>query len=529
MSNAHSNRRPRRSFTTGAAASPSSHQFAHGLKYDGEEVPVLIRLPDLSPQALLREPAANAAAAALAPTLAMRPESRPEPQQPTDVPEVEPASATHPAPIETATSETEETSVAAPSPEAGASRAEGLPAEAPEPATLPISGPEAISDSSDNDDSVAAAPRTRAIASHEKTAEPDAANNKANTNAADRSAAGNRAVASERPPRTSAASEPGASGEKGANQRRRRRRSGAEGDGDPRQRSELAKRHDARRSAGRRTGPSTTQVNQDRHILAFDKTRLAIGAGLVIAAGLTFFALNGGDDDAVQPADTWAAGNIEPGVQAVDPVTEPELDLWPADGPTPASHAAELTPQAESVADNTAPAGAATVWPAEPAAPAADTLGAESIPAADYSYNAPPITAPTNGQSYQPREYAAPSGAEQVSGWPSDSSTQVQPTSATLPVSNWPDAAMTPTEGTNATEGTPNGFYQTQAAGYTTPSATTEGYDQATSVRTGRRETPATNTSGATNATANSGSQLNGTIEIPRPRANNEYNGSSVY
>ncbi len=502
MSNSQTNQRPRRSFAKGADPSASPQSRVDRLKYDGEDVPVLIRLPDLTPQALLRQPAPAAAGQNESP---LEPAAQPPMEQPQAV-AAGPETAGESGPAAAAELPNPQTAgQAEKTPDAGAGTGETTggtdPLEAAttsQPATTAAkslsAGSESADEASSTDDQARGATKTPVGGS-----------------------------------RGSSTSSAGAVGRSDRIPSRQRRRPSEQRTG---QRNHSKGRGETGRRSGRPGSTAKTSPRQPASILPFDKTRLTVGAGLVLVAGLTYFALRGGGEDTAVPVDAWAGGESNQVASDVQPISEPEMDLWPAGTGTPAAGPEQsVTQHATPV---TEPANE-PVWPndaAQPAAPptaTADVTGGTSLPAANYTYNSPPITAPTNGPEYEAPAYTAAGDAEPVTGWPSDQGSEIQPTSATSPAVGWPDSGVTPSATNNQPSGTTNGYYQSQPAGYTTSPEPTGAYGSAPSVRTGRLETATPNLGDTSNTTATSGSQLNGTIEIPRARANHEYNGSSVY
>jgi hypothetical protein len=74
----------------------------------------------------------------------------------------------------------------------------------------------------------------------------------------------------------------------------------------------------------------------------------------------------------------------------------------------------------------------------------------------------------------------------------------------------------------------PNDRFASQPARRAELSERVSSFPDEPAARTGRLET-GSYPGRSFNTMADSGSQLNGTIEIPPARANNEYNGSNVY
>lgn len=465
MSNSQSNRRR---LAPESADSTSPQHNADDLRYDGDGVPVLIRLPDLSPEAHSRAPSATAATH-VAPAKAAQTNPPVQQQAP---------GAAKPAPTSTEAS----TPDALPTPSASRSAAAS---------SQPTSGPSRVAEDWDVD------------------SQGDATTGD---------------QADETPSASSTTQSTPATAEGSPKKRRRRKRSGRQQDGQPADQVTFTSPPGSRRGASPKGTSTKDVVRQDRNILAFDRSRLLIGVGLVVVAGLTYFALRGGGDDSADTAGTWVGSEIGSLLPTSDPQAEAEVDLWPANEGAQVSH--EESKPLDPAPSETA---AGSHWPAEPGQPSeASQYDSATMPEVDYSYSAPPIMAPTNGQNSTPPDYAVPSNEGTTSGWPTDSTIPVQPVSAEQPVQAWPDAAMAdPAQ--NAPSGAPNGYYQSQAAGYTSPPVTAEGYGETPAVRTGRLETTSPYPGNSTLTADNPGSQLNGTIEIPRPRANNEYNGSNVY
>ena len=488
MSNAPSTR-PRRSFATGSGDSKNSQHVPLSLKYDGEDVPVLIRLPDFSPQALLRETAPPS--------------------------EAVPTAIVHPsAPVDQSTT---------PSPDSV------IPSPADPAADKPAAQPPVVTEPAATELACQQVATTQVAASETaqpKTDAPDVA--------APSASPPGREQSTDKYPKAADSETTPSSSEGSQRKNRRRKRGGRKQHGNQSDKVEVAsrqpdqRRREARPNGRRRTESSTVSNRRDEHILAFDKSRWLIGAGLIVVAGVTFFALRGGSEDQPEPAQPWA-GSDPSIVKSADPVSAPEADLWPA-GQDAGSveHAGhdETTAAAQSVvASDTPPPAETGPWAAQSQQQTADSFDPNALPVADYASSPPPITAPANVPAP-----STPSDSGPVSAWPSESSTPAQPTSITTPVNAWPDAAMAEPAQT-VPSGTPAGYYPSQPAGYTTTTATAgpSGYGDASPIGATQQQTETNQEPSISGSTADPGSQLNGTIAIPRPRANNEYNGSSVY
>jgi len=470
---------------------------------------VLIRLPDLSPQALIREP--NAAAAA--------PQEPPHDTSPAAAKPIADAAVV-------AASENSSPQPEATQPDSVVATANGTPA------TIQLTvDPVTVAKSTEGEKS-----NTSSIDTTSKESAPDDSVPVASSVVQTTAAAAMDEQAEGSSQGTTAPTS-------GSSARRRRTRS-RDGQGQDRQQNDKVRpgsQSESRRGTKRRTSRATQEVPTEHNILAFDKTRLSIGAGLVVVAGLTYFALSGGgSEDPAEPADGWAGNETGAVVQTVEPIAEPEMDLWPADHTAQVNHEAS-SQQPQSAAHSHETSDANPVWPADSTQQqAAQSQDPTGMPAADYSYGAPPMTAPTNARGYADANYDAPRNEAPTDGWPSESpttiqpasasesSTTIQPASTSESVNGWPDAAMSTPAPTQAPAAAPQGYYYpSQAAGYTSPQTPTGGTN-APVARTGRLST-GPYPGGPATTTNNPGSQLNGTIEIPRPRANNEYNGSNVY
>ncbi len=443
-------KRPRRSFATGTAPSTNPQHGGDGLRYDGQEVPVLIRLPDLSPQALLRKPAEKP----------QKPES-PAMSMPTPTTRSKnkPPTLEHSKPVK------------APSPSATT--------------TTPTAKPPVVE---------AKASQTTAAPSSDEPSSGDQSNT------------------------TTTESTP-ATAEGSSRKRRRRNRGGRNAKGDQRDKVQSMSPATSRRSSEQQTTTTATTnvARKDRNILPFDPSPLIIVTGLLVVAGLTYVVMTGGDEEPTDPVGTWSDGVGGHVVQSVEEPPEPEAILWPPENASPAIS------NDSTLAYETSPTPAATapvpdpVWPIEAGRQPVNSYDSATIPPADYSYNTAPNSVPTHIP-----DGVMPRSNEPTLGWPTESLTPAEATSTAAPVSSWPEAAMA------APNTAPSGRYASQPARYTESSRPVSGFPEEPAARTGRLETgPYPGRS--LEVTASPGSQLNGTIEIPRPRANYEYNGSSVY
>ncbi len=450
MSNS-SKKQPRRSFATASPHSTPQH-VGDGLRYDGEDVPVLIRLPDLSPQALLRERAAKP----------KKPES-PAASMPTPTPTArrknEPPALEHSKPVKAASS----TTVASKPP---------------------------------TDKPLATEPEISQAIAEPPSGEPTLEDQTNTTNT--------------KPTLATVEGSP--------RKRRRRNRGGRNEKTDQRDKVQSMSQEESRQLGQRRTASTPNVDRQNRNILPFDPSPLIIVTGLLVVAGLTYVVMTGGDEEPADSADNWSAGATERVVQSIEETPEPEANLWPPDEASPSTHDESALAYEAPPAFETTPAAPVPVWPTESARESANSYDSDTIPTTNYSYNATPIVPSKNiPNTITPRSH------EPSLGWPMESMTPARPTSTTGPVGGWPEAAMA-TPNIEA----PGGRYASQPARYTETSGRVSSFPEEPAARTGRLETgPYPGRS--LEATASPGSQLNGTIEIPRPRANYEYNGSSVY
>jgi hypothetical protein len=452
MSNANK-KRPRRNSTAESPGSSDLPHVANGLRYDAEEVPVLIRLPDLSPQALLRAPALK----------------RRKP--------VSPATST---PV-TATRNKKKTR------------------DNKKPPVLELAKPVPASASTPT----AAPPAAAKLADKPNVGK-----------ASDKQVSDDKSIDAQ-PDATATESTPAAT--EGSPRKRSRRNRGGRNDNTNQRDNRSASQPISRQAGGRRNAPTTEVERQDRNILPFDASPLIIVTGLLVVAGLTYVVMNGGDEAPDDSTGAWSDIKTEPLAGTIEETTEPEVNLWPADDdPLEIQHESSLATQPPPAFEATTPTPV-PVWPPEPGVQAAIPYDPAPYSADEFTYSAP-ATAPVNDPIN-----VTPSGDGPTSGWPSESPTPPLPNSTSGPVNGWPEAAMA-----TPTPDAPNNRYASQPARYAEAPKRVDSFPNDPAIQTGRLETgpypgPSFNT------TANPGSHLNGTTEIPSARANNEYNGSSVY
>lgn len=281
------------------------------------------------------------------------------------------------------------------------------------------------------------------------------------------------------------------------------------------------------------TGSRSTAAAHDRAAstgsatisIPFDRTKILLAAGLVLVTAVTYYVLQGGNRGTppteTDPSLTVSFDEATRANSKSPAVSEPQVELWPANAQTPAKPSSQISAGNQPSDRTSRPSpeyGATPNRMQDTTAPRA-----HSIDLVDHG--------PVPAQEQEREQDLWPSEADAGPALigpccPSEGgSTTSGGMGATDDacgdlVEGWPDEIEGGLHG-----GSSNPYYDSGFDGYETQSA----QQHAPSLRTGMRESPQIDSGTNAESQPAGGGSLQGTIEIPRARANHERDGSRLY